>query len=233
MRVLCLTHVPYEGPVSIAEWATLRGHELEVRPAVTGEFPHAGGVDMLVVMGGPMSAADDAGNPWLAPERAFIARVVEAGGLVLGVCLGSQVLAAALGGSVRRGAELEIGWYPVRLTPAGRASHVLGGWPSEFVAGHWHGDTFDLPAGIGPAASSEVTPNQAFVAFDGRVVGLQFHLEWTRDALAELVAECPGDLTSPAAWVSGPKGLLDDPAHFERSRDLLFALLDAMEARRR
>jgi GMP synthase-like glutamine amidotransferase len=230
MRILCVRHVAFEGPAAIAEWAAARGHTLADVAAADASFPPLAGFDMLVVLGGPMGVHDVAGHPWLLPEREFLASALDGGKLVLGVCLGAQLLADAIGGSVHPGPEAEIGWFPVRATDAGRASALFGGWPEEFVAGHWHGDTFDLPPGVPSAASSEVTPNQAFEACDGRAVGLQFHLEWTREALAALIGDCSDELTGGGAWVQGADELLSDDARFARSRELLFGLLDRMEA---
>ena len=134
-----------------------------------------------------------------------------------------------MGGLVHAGGEPEIGWFPVRMTEAGRASKVFGGWPEQFVAGHWHGDTFDLPEGTVSAASSEVTANQAFETAGGRVVGLQFHLEWTRHSLATLVSNCADELVGEGPWKWNAKRLLEDEGAYESSRELLFGLLDRME----
>lgn len=230
MRIACIRHVPFEGPGAIADWAVERGHLLSDVEAVKADFPAPSDFDLLAVMGGPMGVHDVAGHPWLIEERAFLASAIGAGKLVLGVCLGAQLLADAIGGTVHPGVEAEIGWFPVRLTDVGRATALFGGWPDEFVAGHWHGDTFDLPPGVATAASSELTPNQAFAACDGRAVGLQFHLEWTREGLAALVENCGDELTGCGAWSQGADELLADDGRFARSRELLFALLDRMEA---
>ena len=229
MRIACITHVPFEGPGTLADWATDRGHTLVVVDAVKEKLPLPIEFDMFVTMGGPMSANDLGANPWLLGELELLAAAVEGERLVLGVCLGSQLLASALGGAVRSAAEAEIGWFPVTLTEAGRASAVFGDWPERFLAGHWHGDTFELPDGIPSAATSEVTPNQAFETAGGKVVGLQFHLEWTRHGLAALVSNCADELVEdgPHAWDA--KRLLTDEGAFEDSRDLLFGLLDRME----
>jgi GMP synthase-like glutamine amidotransferase len=229
VRICCITHVPFEGPGTIADWAADRGHPLEVVDATTGKLPFPIEFDMFVSMGGPMSASDPAHNPWLLGELELLAAAVEGQRLVLGVCLGSQVLASAMGGLVHPGAEPEIGWFPVRMTEAGRASKVFGGWPEQFVAGHWHGDTFDLPEGTVSAASSEVTANQAFEMAGGRVVGLQFHLEWTRHSLATLVSNCADELVGEGPWKWNAKRLLEDEGAYESSRELLFGLLDRME----
>ena len=228
MRVLCIRHVPYEGPGSIALWAKRRGHAfVEARAVAT--LPELGSFDMLVVLGGPMGARDDDAYPWLPAERAFIARAVEEGKLVLGICLGAQLLAAALGGRTFRNPESEIGWYPVSTTGAGRQSRVFAGWPTSFLAGHWHSDTFEPPEGTPIAFMSEACMRQAFEMNGGRVVALQFHLEWTEHALTRLVEECGAELV-PAAHVQTAERMIAHPELLTETRDLLFELLDRMEA---
>lgn len=229
MRVACVSHVPFEGPGSIAEWAAARGHELSRIDARIGAFPDPSDVDLLVVLGGPMSTGDVLRHPWLATERAYLARCADAGPLMLGICLGSQLLAEAIGGTVRTASEPEIGWFPVRLGPVARTSPWFAGWPETFVAGHWHGDTFDLPVGVEPAASSDLTANQAFVARGGRVVGLQFHLEWTPEALRALVCSAPEDLMHPGAHIATAEQLLEATEQMATGRGLLFRMLDRME----
>ena len=229
MRIACVTHVPFEGPGAIAEWAAARGHALARIDAWRGAFPDPTEVDLLVVRGGPMSAGATLRHPWLIEEKAFLGRCVDDGVLSLGICLGAQLLAEAVGGSVHSGTEPEIGWYPVTLRPAASRVPYFAGWPETFVAGHWHGDTFDLPVGLEAAASSELTPNQAFVTPDRRVVGLQFHLEWTVDALRSLTLSDPEDLADPGRWVMAADALLEDPGRFATNRALLFRMLDRME----
>ncbi|HEY5548416.1 MAG TPA: type 1 glutamine amidotransferase [Coriobacteriia bacterium] len=229
MRIACVMHVPFEGPGAIAEWAAARGHQLVRVDAPRGAFPTLSEFDLLVVLGGPMSTGDVLRHPWLVTEKQFMSRCVEEGVLTVGLCLGSQLLAEAIGGHVHPGTEPEIGWYPVTLGPAAVHVPYFSGWPTTFVAGHWHGDTFDLPDGVESAASSELTANQAFAARDGRVVGLQFHLEWTRDALRALTIADPEDLATPGRWVMGAEALLSDPERFDVNRALLFGMLDRME----
>ena len=231
MHITCVRHVPFEGPGTIVEWAAARGHTLAEVAAPSSEYPPPGSFDMLVLLGGPMGVYDMGAHPWLGEERAFIAGAIDAGALVLGVCLGAQLLADAVGCSVHAGSEPEIGWYPVRLTDAGRSSTLFAGWPTTFIAGHWHNDTFDLTPPLVAAASSEVTANQAFEACDGRAVGLQFHLEWTPATLGALVDECGAELAAGGAWVQSASELLAGGAEFEHSRDLLFEMLDRLEAR--
>ena len=112
MRVHVIRQVPFEGPAAIAEWAAERGHEVTESLALLEEFPDPADVDFLVLMGGPMAADDEAANPWLHAEKRFAAAVIAAGRPVLGVCLGAQILAEVIGGTVRRNDVAEIGWYP-------------------------------------------------------------------------------------------------------------------------
>jgi GMP synthase (glutamine-hydrolysing) len=145
------------------------GRESDARPSLDG-------YDGLVVLGGPMSAWDESGHPHLREEVAAIRGAIEANLPVLGICLGAQLTARALGAAVRPASEKEIGWYDVSLTEAGAADPVLGTFgPTERVF-QWHGDTFEIPPGAELLASSAGCPNQAFRHGD-RIYGLQFHLE--------------------------------------------------------
>jgi GMP synthase (glutamine-hydrolysing) len=182
-RWAVLQHVPFEGPGLIATVARERGIDLAVVRLDRGEaLPAVTDVGGLVAMGGPMGVGESAEHPWLTGERALLAMAVARGVPVLGVCLGSQQLAAALGAEVTHGQEQEIGLGRVELTPEGRADPVLGpaadGAPGLPVV-HWHGDTFDLPPGAARLASSDRYPNQAFRA-GPRAYGLQFHVEVDR-----------------------------------------------------
>lgn len=230
MRIHAIKHVPFEGLAGIADWAGSRGHEVTVTMAPTGDFPLPQTYDLLVVMGGPMGVRDVDKYPWLIAEKEAVNAAIDAGRGVLGVCLGAQVIADALGAAVHRNDELEIGWYPVELTAAGRSSSVFGALPSSFVAGHWHGDTFQIPDGAVRTASSSACINQAFEYDDGRVVGVQFHLEWSQDALSELIGHAREELQE-GQWVQTENELVGPGAPFGESTRYLTMLMDAIEGR--
>ena len=131
--------------------------------------------ELVVVLGGPIGVYEQEIYPFLADELRILEARLKAGRPVLGICLGAQLMAAALGARVYPAPAKEVGWAPLSLTEAGKASvlrHIDGGVPVL----HWHGDTFDLPAGATLLASTEVCPNQAF-SYGPAALGLQFHLE--------------------------------------------------------
>jgi GMP synthase-like glutamine amidotransferase len=234
MHVVCLQHIDYEGPEKIADWAAARGHTLEAVIPLLECFPDPADIDLLVVLGGPMGAWDEASYPWLATEKRFIAEVIEAGRRVLGVCLGCQLVAEAIGGRSHPHTIREVGWFPVHLTTAGRYGRSLAVLPDTFVAGLWHGDTYDLPAGVKSGAVTDSCDDQAFESANGRVVGLQFHLEWTPEALVGLV-ERHRDWLAVEPGASGPTiatatELLTQLPALARGHGLLYDLLDRMEA---
>ena len=156
---------------------TFEGEEVPVDP---------GGAAGLIVMGGPMAVYEEARYPFLRDEMRLIEKTLGAGKPVLGVCLGSQLLATVLGATVRRGKSKEIGWHPIRLSEAGSRDMLFSGVDSSFTAFHWHGDIFDLPPGSTGLASSETTACQAF-RHGTLAYGLLFHAEVTRPMVAAMI----------------------------------------------
>ena len=207
MNVLVLQHIACEPPgvyedVIRERGATLHRVELDEGDALPDWREFAA----IVAMGGPMSVNDDDELPWLPAEKALIEEAVRAGMPFFGACLGSQLLAASLGGAVAPGPAPEVGLLPVFLTEAAAADSVFRDLPAELPTLQWHGDTFSLPEGAVLLASSPAYPNQAF-RWGRRAYGVQFHLEvsremaeeWARvpayaDALAEVLG--PGSATA-------------------------------------
>lgn len=187
MRVVCLQHVPFEGPGWVEQWCAGRGHELLVHPVYSNGAESHPQADLLVVLGGPMGVGDADAYPWLLTEIEVLKRRVTEGVPTLGICLGAQVIASALGATVRPARCREIGWF--------RASTVNDafGWPGSFTPFHWHGETFDLPAGARQVARTEMCEHQGFT-YGEKVVALQFHLEATEDTVRALIANCADEL---------------------------------------
>lgn len=193
-RVTILQHIDCEGPGSLLGF--LRAKEVAgqaLKPFKGDPLPENIG-DGLIVLGGPMGVYEEKKFPWMTAELDAIRRCLERSIPVLGICLGSQMLARAAGGQVFRGALPEVGWYPVTLTPEGRLDPLLLGLPLEFEAFHWHGDTFTLPSDAVRLAGSAYYPNQIFKV--GRnAYGLQCHLEVTEEMVRDWQALYAKELT--------------------------------------
>lgn len=189
-------------------------------------FPGADTFDLLVLMGGPMSVYELDRYRWLRLELDFVSAVIAAGKPVLGVCLGAQILARQLGASVAPQRTPEIGWYPVRMTAAGRAHPFFAGFPASFPALHWHGDSFTIPPGALHVAESDACPTQAFVSAQ-RLVGLQFHLETTVDSLASLIAGSY-DAALTGSWIMSAEELRAGIGRGAADRQHLDMLLDRL-----
>ncbi len=174
--LLVLQHAGCEPPGVYED--VLRERGIGFERAVLGEasaLPDWRGRQGIVAMGGAMGAYEETAHPWLAGEKRLVAAAVEGGVPYWGVCLGAQVLAAALGAEVRPGAEPELGVMDVELTPAAAADPVFAGAPARFRTLQWHGDTYELPAGAVCLARSQRYEQQAFAL--GAAYGVQFHLE--------------------------------------------------------
>lgn len=185
MRIHTIEHVPSEGPGAIKDWAEQNAHRLS-RTFIFQDrnFPSVSDLDCLVILGGPMNADEDALYPWLLDEKKFIRKTIEAGKTVVGICLGSQLIAQILGAKVTKNPYKEIGWFPIRLTPQSAEMTLFKDQPREFTPLHWHGDTFAIPQNAVKIAESQACANQGFVYRD-RVVGLQFHIEVTLPMLKD------------------------------------------------
>lgn len=193
MRVRVFQHVPFEGLGSMAEWLAARAATVaHTRFFESHELPDAGSFDLLIVMGGPMGVNDAATLPWLVDEKRFIGDAVRAGTPVLGVCLGAQLIASALGARVYPGLHQEIGWFPVTA-----CAHAAGAFafPPTLDAFHWHGDTFELPPGAVQLARSAACAQQGF-QYGARCIGLQCHLETTPESAATMIEHGRHELIS-------------------------------------
>jgi len=189
-RILVYQHMDRDRLGLIGEALLRRGVAIDINCPYLGEgVRDPSEYDALVVMGGDMNVYQEEQFPWLAVETRFIRQAALDGQAILGVCLGGQLLARALGAIVRLGGAPELGLAEIDLTEAGRVDPLFEGLAS-LESTVWHDDTFDIPAGAVALASSEGCANQAF-RYGERAYGLQFHPEVTPALLEEWIAAAP------------------------------------------
>jgi GMP synthase (glutamine-hydrolysing) len=212
-RILVVQHAESEPLGSFENGLKAAGlHPIYIKTFSGQAIPQSSdGACGLIVMGGPMGVYETAGYPFLGDEMKLIEHFLRLEKPIVGVCLGSQLLAACLGAEVRKGARKEIGWYPVRLTERGSRDALWKGQAPSFTAFHWHGDIFDLPSGAVSLASSDLTEVQAF-RFGSSVYGFLFHLEVTNDhirgMLSEFASEIEKEKLSPGTILSEARAFL-------------------------
>ena len=208
MNVHVLQHAPFEGLAGISPWlaaqkATITTTRFYENPAL----PSPRNFDLIIATGGPMSVNDEAELPWLRDEKWFIREAVQNGVAVLGVCLGAQLIASALGGRVYRNPQKEIGWFPIEAMPVDGNRFCF---PERLRVFHWHGETFELPPGAVRLARSAVCENQAFQV-GRRTLALQFHLEVTPESVRAFVDNCGNELR-PAPFIQSAPDMLVAPS---------------------
>ncbi|MCA9531070.1 MAG: glutamine amidotransferase [Myxococcales bacterium] len=231
---VALRHLAFEDLGTLAPLLVGRGHRISYLDVPLGAVETLDPLepDLLVVLGGPISATDDASYPFLRQERDVLAARVAADRPVIGVCLGAQLTAQVLGARVYPAAAKEIGWAPIALTAAGASSPLASlaeDVPAEgAMVLHWHGDTFDLPAGATRLASTALCPNQAF-AYGRATLALQFHVEVAPDAVEAWLVGHAAELSAAGVGVPDLRRAtgLYGPSAAARGERCLAAWLDA------
>jgi GMP synthase-like glutamine amidotransferase len=227
VHVHYLQHVPFEGIGSMEFHFRARGHELTSTHLYLGQgLPQIGTIDWLVVMGGPMGVNDHESCTWLKREKLYIREAIFSGKVVLGICLGAQLIAAALGAGVRSNGCREIGWFPVDIDYQS-APLLKGVLPRRIEVFHWHGDTFDIPENAAPFASSEACGNQGFI-MGNKVVGLQFHLETTMASARSLIRHCGHELDG-SRYVQTEEDMVSSAERFSFINGVMETFLRKME----
>jgi GMP synthase-like glutamine amidotransferase len=207
MRAHVFQHLPFERPGGIEPWLRNAGYDISFtffyeNPGI----PSIDEIDFLVIMGGSMSVNDEDKFPWLIKEKQFIREFISARKPVLGICLGSQLIASALGARVYPNKEKEIGWFLVNgLQPLPQSCFQF---PVSFTPLHWHGETFDLPAGAVLLATSEACHNQAF-QYGKKVLAIQFHPEATEETLQDFTYHFEKELV-PAKYIQTKAEILTE-----------------------
>ena len=227
LRIHYFQHVAFESLGSIEEWISLSGHSLtSTRFFERAKLPDIADIDWLIVMGGAMSVHDEEQFPWLADEKKFIRQAIDADKIIIGICLGSQLVSEALGARVYRNKDKEIGWFDIELTPFAQSDSLFFNLGSRMKVFHWHGDTFDIPENAIHLAFSDGTRNQAYI-YNRKVLAMQFHLEPTLNSLQQLIENCRNELTA-GKYIQTEEEILSNKHLIESNKKVLFKLLERL-----
>jgi GMP synthase (glutamine-hydrolysing) len=224
MRIQCIQHAFHEDTGVIKPWITQKGYDLQVTRMFNNEsLPDTIDFDWLIILGGPMGSYEESRYPWLVEEKRFIEKCIRSDKKVLGICLGSQLIADVLGGKVFKNRYKEIGWHTVSLTQAGKKSELFTDFPESETVFQWHGDTFDLPDKAVHLIKSDVCQNQAF-CYGENVLALQFHLEFT-PAIVEQLINTSGNEITDEPHIQHPDDMLSNLDNFTHNHMLMKNLL--------
>ena len=227
MRIHCFQHVSFENPGNIVAWAGINHHTISYTYFFTKDYslPLLGDLDILLVMGGPMNVYEEEKYPWLREEKQFIKQAIESSKKVIGICLGSQLIAAALGARVYACTQKEIGFFPIRFTQAALEHPLFIHFKNPYAVFHWHGDSFDLPENARLIASTSVCNNQAFLIHD-QVLGLQFHFEVNENLLEDMLLHEGPELREKGEYIHSAVAIKKQYHYLEENKKDLFILLD-------
>ncbi|MCD4804162.1 MAG: type 1 glutamine amidotransferase [Desulfobacterales bacterium] len=228
MRIHYLQHVPFEDLSSIEPILREKAHELTATHLYKGQqMPLVKKIDWLIVMGGPMGIYDEVKYPWLNAEKLFIKEAIESNKIVLGICLGAQLIADALGAKVYQNKHREIGWFNISRSPEVDDTVLSEVIPDQIEVFHWHGDTFDIPQRAKAIGASEACRNQGFI-INNRIVGFQFHLETTLQSASALINNCRDELDK-SQYVQTESEILSDNQRFTNINQVMYSVLESLE----
>ena len=227
MQWFSLMHVPFEDAANLGVWAAERGHTVQPVHLYAGQpLPPINQVDGVFVMGGPMNIYEEAEYPWLKAEKAFLKSCIEQNKYIVGVCLGAQLIADVLGGRVTGNPHKEIGWYEATSTPAAASTPFSTVLPPRFWAFHWHGDTFAIPPGAVHLAETQACRNQAYL-YGNRILGLQFHLEYTQKSIEAMLGHCANELTD-GPYIQSADSIRQGLTYVPQTKKLLCKWMDEL-----
>jgi GMP synthase-like glutamine amidotransferase len=227
MKIHCFQHVAFENPGTILEWSKNNQHFFSYTNYFEDNFslPQIDEIDALTIMGGSMNVDEYDKFPWLKAEKQFIKRAIDAGKKVIGICLGSQLIASALGDRVYAANETEIGFFPVNFTDKALENSLFSHFKNPYNVFHWHGDTFDLPTNAELIASSKSCKNQAFL-IDENVLGLQFHFEMNESVIEDMLLHDGHELEEKGEFIQQADEIRRQFQHLKQNKKDLFLLLD-------
>jgi GMP synthase (glutamine-hydrolysing) len=227
MRIHCFLHVAFESPGTIAEWAGLQGYAITYTHFFESDFiiPALGDLDFLLIMGGFMNVDEEHLYPWLQEEKLFIRKAIDAGKKIIGICLGAQLIAAALNCKVYKGKEKEIGFFPVHFTDEARLNVLFSHFQNPYTLFHWHGDTFDLPVHAQLIASTPICKNQAFL-IGVKVLGFQFHLEMNEETIEQMIDNDGNELEEDGNYIQSSVEIRSNKTVLWDNRNDIFVLLN-------
>jgi GMP synthase-like glutamine amidotransferase len=225
MRFHLLQHVSFEGPAAIEGWLKNNHHSLTTTKLFQSDpLPAQDDFDVLIIMGGPMGVDDVEQYPWLIEERKFIQKSIQNDKTILGICLGAQLIARACDARVCKNKYREIGWFDISVNSENLPAILKDVFPEKMEVFHWHGDTFEIPESAVHFASSEACNNQGFI-LNGRVIGLQFHIETTESSANLLVDNCRDELDG-SVFVQSEEEIKAEPEKYTMLNQVLFDLLE-------
>jgi GMP synthase (glutamine-hydrolysing) len=208
MKIHAILHASFETVGSIETWAAENKHSLTLTHSYLHQaLPDVDAFDFLIIMGGPQSPREQDIYPYLSDEIKLIRRAISANKLVLGFCLGAQLIGEALGASTLRSPAKEVGIWPIHLTEDGKKDPLFQSFGNSFDVVHWHNDMPGIPEGAVLLAASEGCPYQAF-RYNDRVYGFQFHMEITQENAKIMCQHCPDDL-KPSKFTQSKEDLLN------------------------
>ena len=225
MHIHCLQHVCFENPGTILEWISKNNHTISYTRFFEDNpiLPNLDSFDALLILGGYMNVNEEEKFTWLKLEKLFIKQVIDANKKILGICLGSQLLANVLGAKVTQGLEKEIGFYPIEFSK--KDNSILNHFNKKTTVFHWHGDTFEIPENATLIASSKAFKNQGFMVRD-QILAFQFHIEMNEEIIESLMRNEPAELAEKGNYIQSEKIIRTNFQNLNQNKLDFFKLLD-------